>query len=579
MADKAATRGLGLVHAGPGDSLAGTVAKVIYFNEESLFCVTSLNTEQGELIATGNMGRLKPGEKLVLNGRYQTHSKYGRQFKVSSFKVIPPQEVEGIKAYLGSGLIKGIGPALAERIVARFKTETLEVMDQNPESLLEVEGIGKKKLSLIKKARSERREMEGLGLFLRSHDLPASLTLRLYKKYGDRALALVRNNPYVLIRDMVGIGFKKADNIAGSLGHGPDSDQRLAAGLLHLLGEAAKQGDCYLPYEDLLDRAVRLMDMDREKIVSILARMVKAGRLLVEETDRDPGKTDTGGRAVYLPPLFSAEKTVTANMINLLNQKGNLRDVDPGPILARIGRDSALVFSAEQEEALKSVFSSKVLVVTGGPGTGKTTLIRAMVELFLSQEITPALAAPTGRAAKRLSLSAGEPASTIHRLLEYSPQEGFKRNRENRLPHKAVLIDELSMVDIQLMAGLMEALRPDASLIMIGDADQLPAVGPGQVLDDLIKSGRVRVVRLIKVFRQAEGSTIVANAHRIRRASRSCKRMPMIFILLGRRIPKRRPRSWSSSWPKGFPGSSGWILSGRSRCFRPCARVSAEWRL
>ena len=516
MAQKQGTRGLDLVYRDQNKSLAGVVAKVIYFNEDSLFCVASLDTETGPLIITGNLGRIKPGERLILTGRFQTHAKYGRQFQADSFKVVLPQEEEGIKAYLGSGLIKGLGPALAQRIVARFKAEALEIMDKSPELLLEVEGIGPKKLKQIKQARDERREMEGLGLFLRSHDLPASLTLRLYKKYGNRALALVRNNPYVLIRDMAGIGFKKADNIAASLGHGPDSDQRLTAGLFHLLQDAADQGDCYLLQEDLLTRAVRLLGTDRDGIASVLERMIKAERLCAEVVEPEPGQAAPPLKTVYLPHLFSAEQTVAHGLLSLFKTPGPLSGVKPGPVLARIGRESELTFSPEQKEALKSVFTSKVLIITGGPGTGKTTLINALVRLFQSQEITPALAAPTGRAAKRLSLSAGEEASTIHRLLEYTPQEGFKRNRDNRLPHKAVLIDELSMVDLPLMASLMEALRPEASLILIGDADQLPAVGPGQVLEDLIRSGRIRVVRLVKVFRQAEGSTIVANAHCIR---------------------------------------------------------------
>ena len=516
MAGGPTTRGLGFSDPEQKADLKGRVGRVIYYNEENLYCVLTLETEEGEVTATGNLGRVRPGERLVLKGRFAVHPKYGRRFVTDSFKVIPPKEEEGMKAYLGSGLIKGIGPVMAQRIVDRFGAQTLEVMDSEPDRLLEVEGIGKAKLKQINKARSQRKELEGLGLLLRSHDLPASLAVRLYKRYGDRALALVRANPYLLIRDMPGIGFKRADTIAQSLGLGPDSQQRLAAGLFHLLTEAADRGDCFLFRDELLDRTARLLGIGRGTLGPVLADLAQAGRVKEEEAGRPAQPGGPAGRVVFLPWLHQAEESVAKGLLDLMKRPGPLAGVDPRPVLGRIARGSELRFSAEQEQALKSVFDSKVLIITGGPGTGKTTLIRALVALFRSQGIAPALAAPTGRAAKRLSQSAGEEASTIHRLLEYAPQEGFQRNRENRLSQKAVFIDELSMVDIRLMASLVEALGPETSLVLIGDSDQLPAVGPGKVLEDLIGSDKFGVVRLKKVFRQSRGSLIIANAHRIR---------------------------------------------------------------
>ncbi len=522
--------------------LAGEVVRVIYAKPETLYTVVLVAVEGREVVAVGPMGALAPGERLILSGRFKDHPIYGPRLEVSHFEVRPPQARSGIQAYLGSGIIPGLGKTLAQRVVARFGEEALDILHQDPDRLQEVAGIGPQKLAQIKRAVQEKRQMEGLAVFLQSHDLPLSLARRLFKRYGPKALAQVRSNPYVLAREVSGLGFARADELALKLGFERHDPLRLEAGLIQSLETAAEEGDLFLPYEDLLTKATALLKIDQEELRLGLAGLMSKGRLIVEDMNPDLDRYRANFKAVYLPALHWAESQVAAGVERLLKSPGPALASKAREILSRVEIHLGLSLTPAQREALVQSLTSPMTIITGGPGTGKTTILKALVRAYAAVGVTPALAAPTGRAAKRLALAAARPALTIHRLLEYAPDQGFKRHAKNRLKNKAVVVDEASMVDVDLMAHLVQALEPDASLVLVGDADQLPPVGPGRVLADLIASRRVGVVRLEKVFRQAEKSGIIRNAHRIRQG-----RMPLWgqdedFFFIEQNDPQRAAR-------------------------------------
>ena len=508
------------------DELRGSVERITYYNPENGYSVLRLTPEQGTqtqlgnrtslVTVVGNLPEISPGEYLQLRGKWVTHPKHGQQFQVEICEQALPATLAGIRRYLGSGLIKGIGPKLAERIVEQFKGSTLEVIENQPEKLFEVPDIGPKRADMIATAWEEQKQVKDIMLFLHSHGVTTNLAIKIYKQYGQDALEVVQNDPYTLARDIYGVGFKTADRIAQALGLPFDHPSRIEAGVHYALNECTNDGHVFSPYQDLIDRAVGLLDVEPDLIPVSIDRLVADGyfkleTLPVSEAPADQQSIDPSKQvAVYLAPLYYAEVGLAARLTALMHAlPSRLADIPP----AFIKLDPQL--SEEQQKALRTVISSPVSVITGGPGTGKTTCLQALIDLAEEAHKSYALASPTGRAAKRLSEATGRPAMTIHRLLGYSPREGFKQSAEHPLKVDLVVVDEASMLDLLLAHHLLKAIQPGTHLLLVGDVDQLPSVGAGDVLRDLIASKIAPVSRLGLIFRQAAGSQIITNSHRI----------------------------------------------------------------
>jgi exodeoxyribonuclease V alpha subunit len=482
-------------------------------------------SRDGLVTITGNLPELAPGEHLRLQGRWSHHPQHGLQFQVEICEQSLPATVAGIRRYLGSGLVKGIGPRLAERIVARFGKDTLEVIESHPEQLQQVPDIGPKRTRLIAHAWEEQKQVKEIMLFLHSHGVSTNLAVKIFKQYGEQSLEVVRSDPYRLARDIYGVGFKTADRIAQALGLPPDHPSRVEAGLVYTLNEMSDDGHVYAPQTELGERAARLLEVDAELVPAALDRLAQDGRIRADRLPFDKSQSSAesppakavgesqaayGLPAIYLAPYFYSETGVAQRLHNLADAlPSNLSSLPP----AFTPLDPQL--SAEQRLAIQNALSHPLSVLTGGPGTGKTTCIRALIAALESAHKRFALTSPTGRAAKRLSEATGRPASTIHRLLGFAPGEGFKHNAANPLPIDLLVVDEVSMLDLTLANHLLAALQPGVHLLLVGDADQLPSVGAGDVLRDIIASGIAPVTRLTAIFRQAAGSQIITNAHRI----------------------------------------------------------------
>ena len=489
------------------EELEGVVESLIFSSEETGYSVVKLRSGGGLLTVVGNLGAVIPGERLHIQGRWSNHPRFGRQFAVEAYQSHAPATVEGIERYLGSGLIPGIGGALAHRIVRAFGEQTLEVLDGEPRRLSEVEGIGRKRIAALTAAWRQQREIRKVMIFLQSHGAGPALAAKIYKRYGDHSIAVVQDNPYRLALDMFGVGFLTADRIARAIGIAADSPSRAQAGILHTLEECSGEGHLYYPRTALIQRSQKLLEIDREIIAAALESLAREGRLIVEE-QADP--------AVYLPAFHTAETGIALMLAQLQASPRETRQIDGEKAVAWVQERMDIVLAEKQREALRIALESKVMVITGGPGTGKTTIIRALLLILKRAGMHFLQAAPTGRAAKRMQEAGGEEAKTIHRLLEYSPREGeFKRNPGNPLQCHWLILDEASMIDALLMYHLLKALPASTSVVLVGDADQLPSVGPGCVLNDIIRSGSAPVVELNEIFRQAEASRIVVNAHRI----------------------------------------------------------------
>ncbi|MBT9139914.1 MAG: ATP-dependent RecD-like DNA helicase [Dehalococcoidia bacterium] len=490
--------------------LEGTLERITYYNEETLFLVARLCCEH-DVVNTiiGNMPRLAVGERLIVQGEWFQHKDFGRQFKVEKYEVIRPQSEKGIRNFLASGLLKGVGPSTAAKIVDYFGLDALSVIEKEPQRLCEIAGIGAKKAATISESLAERQEVMRVMIFLQGYGVSTGYATRIYRKYGDDTVAKVSENPYRLAEDVFGIGFKTADKISLEMGLAHDSPHRIRAALLFLLREAQDEGHVFLPVELLLQKTGQILlseahSLPEEAVQKQLERLVREGDL-VEELSSE-------GAAVYQPALWYAERYAAAKLLELASQQLSLRSLS----LNQLEADQIKLASA-QREAVRMAMETGLLVITGGPGTGKTTTIRSLLALFLQHGLEVMLAAPTGRAAKRMTEASGVEAKTIHRLLEYTQVEGegftFQRNEERPLKAHVVIVDEVSMVDLSLFCSLLKAIPLSCKLVLVGDMDQLPSVGPGNVLRDIIASGAVPVVKLDMVFRQSGESGIIANAH------------------------------------------------------------------
>jgi exodeoxyribonuclease V alpha subunit len=498
-------------------TIEGVVDKVVYSNEETAWSVVRLVVRgRGQLVAVGHLLGVRPGETIRLTGRWVRDRKYGEQFRAESYLSVQPATFIGIEKYLGSGLVKGIGPAMARRLVQHFGLDTLEVIEHRPERLTEVEGIGPVRSARIRDAWLEQSEIRDVMIFLQSHGVSTAYAVKIFKRYGSAAISMVRENPYRLAREIFGIGFRMADKIARDLGIAADSRNRLGAGLLYALQQAADKGHVYVARRELVAATAELLEVDADVLPAVVEELAERGEVVVvprEDTD-SPGVATP---AVYLKPLEEAERGVADQVKRLTAQRDLPLQIDVGRACRWFERRERIELAPEQRGALGRALVSKLLVITGGPGTGKTTLVRGIVGILAKKGLKVELAAPTGRAAKRLAQASGLEAKTVHRLLEYSPQNGgFLRGPELPLDADLVVVDEASMLDTALAHHVLAALRETTRLILVGDVDQLPSVGPGRVLADLIESGAVGVVRLSEIFRQARESLIVVNAHRVR---------------------------------------------------------------
>ncbi len=499
--------------------IEGELTNIVYANEDDGYTVARIRRKGQAQLTTvvGNLFSVNPGENLLLTGQWVNHKRFGRQFRVETYTVLTPTTIDGIQRYLASSLIKGIGPVLAKRLTDRFGEETLEIIENEPDRLREVEGFGDAKISQIRSAWDSQRDIRQIMLFLQGHGIGQGLAVKIYRRYGNQAIPLLRENPYRLASDVFGIGFKTADRIARSMGVEANSTRRAEAGLLFVLQEAASEGHLFLPYPVLMERSGVLLEIeDAEVLQRAVANLFTAKELFFEDLNEDMEAYRENNKAVYLPPFHQAEKGIAENLAAFLRAPAPIPLLDVQEALSKAEKELGMALVPEQRRAVAQALKEKCLIITGGPGTGKTTLVRALVTLCRTMGIRCLLGAPTGRAAKRLQEVTGEPAKTLHRLLEYSFQKGgFQRDAKNPLDGKLLIVDEASMIDAILFHHLVKALPREGALVLIGDVNQLPSVGPGKILEDLIDSDTIGVVRLSHIFRQAQESLIITNAHRV----------------------------------------------------------------
>ena len=550
------------------ETLQGILERIVYESSDTGYTVGRLSArDHAELITVvGNLASINPGESLLLQGQWVDNPRYGRQFQIEKYETILPANVVGLRKYLGSGLIKGIGPKMAGLIVRKFGMDTMDVIENEPEKLARVPGIGRKRVKIIKEAWEAQREIKNVMIFLQSHDVSTAHAAKIYKTYENDAIPIVTEDPYRLADDIYGIGFVTADTIAQKLGIDKDAPQRVQAGIKYVLSQKADDGHVFQRRAELIEACQTMLEQELEAIEQGISALVEKEEIInpgftdvvdsdeqvtvdetqdnyeISETDQEPVSTENPDAptptdtkllksvgesepttddysAIYLAPFYYAELGVANQFLRLLASQEHSPGLLPPNMtrfLTQLENEMDLHFAPQQRKAIYTAMTTRAMILTGGPGTGKTTTVVGMIRLFDAAGRRITLTAPTGRAAKRLSETTGREAKTIHRLLEFSPQNnGFKRNRQNPLDTDVVIVDETSMVDLVLMNRLMQAIRPTTTVILIGDTDQLPSVGAGNVLRELIDSHKIPVIQLTEIFRQAQESMIVTNAHRI----------------------------------------------------------------
>lgn len=503
------------------ETIEGYVGHIIFRNEENGYTVMVVVAEEEEITCVGSFQYLNEGESIKAFGRYTEHPAYGRQFAIRAYETSIPQDSLAIERYLGSGAIKGIGAALAARIVRRFKEDTLRVVEEEPERLAEVKGISERKAREIASQVAEKADVRKAMMFLQQYGISLTLGAKIYKRYGQDMYGILKENPYRMAEDIEGIGFKIADEIAARIGIHTDSDYRIRSGLLYILVQASAEGHVFLPEKILLERASKLLGVEQDSMKKHIMDLAIDRKVVVKEVDFR--NVQIPERVVYASQYYQIELHV-AQMLKALDLKEEIDEKRMRLQMERLEKAHEIALDEKQRRAVEEAARNGLLVITGGPGTGKTTTINAIIQYFELEELDILLAAPTGRAAKRMTETTGYDAKTIHRLLELSgiPDESaagihFERNSGNPLEADVIIIDEMSMVDLFLMHALLSAVTPGTRLILVGDVNQLPSVGPGSVLKDMIRSRQFSVVELIKIFRQASQSDIVVNAHKINR--------------------------------------------------------------
>ena len=578
-------------HAPKSQSVLEAVLKrITYANEDTGYTIARVATERTGpdlLTVVGPLLGAQVGESLRLAGRWSSHPKYGKQFQVHSYTTVLPATIQGIRRYLGSVMIKGIGPMMAERMVTHFGAEILSIIEEQPGRLIEVHGLGPKRTKKIADAWEEQKAIKEVMVFLSGVGVSTSLAVRIYKKFADTSISVVRNEPYRLASEVWGIGFKTADTIAKAVGIPHDSPQRIKAGLQYTLSQAADNGHCYLPEPNLIGEAAKNLQVDRELIGPCLDELVADEGAVREPVPASDDAIGSTVPAVYLVPFHRAECSLAGGLLYLLkSRQERLRafaHVDWHTALGWLRSQAGQDLAAGQLEAVKLALSSKVAVLTGGPGCGKSFTIRSVVKLATAKKATVVLVAPTGRAAKRLAELTGHEAFTVHRLLELQPGGDPKYDRANPLDADLVVVDESSMMDVILANKLIKAIPPGAHLLLVGDVDQLPSVGAGEVLRDLLAADAIPRVRLTQIFRQAQQSGIVVNAHRINRGQ-----PPQLtgfgdfywFVCepsedSGLQATEA-PNSWWTSSPAASPPNSGSIRSAMSKCSPRCTADPPE---
>ncbi|MDD4362878.1 MAG: ATP-dependent RecD-like DNA helicase [Atribacterota bacterium] len=485
--------------------IKGTIKRLVYHNEENGFIVARVDLqepEKKESTIVGKMANINVGETYKFKGRWNLDSRYGWQFTFDDYEIILPTTLEGVRRYLGSGLIKGVGPSTANKIVDHFGEKTLDIIEKTPEKLNEIEGIAQKRIDLIKKSWQEQKEIKRVMLFLQSYKITTGYAVKIFKQYGPKAIEKLKENPYCLVDDIFGIGFKIADKIAQNLGIKKDSPFRIRAGIKFSLNENAGQGHCFCYQDAVIKLTSELLEIEENLIEKEFYVLDRNKEIILQDNQ------------VWLPIYFYAEKEVSQKIADLIHHPQQLSQINIEEKIKELEKNYKISFAPEQKKAIQEVLLHRVLILTGGPGTGKTTTTIGLIELFEDLGLKIVLAAPTGRAAKKISEATGRNAKTIHRLLSYNPKKrGFTKDEQNPIKTDVIILDEVSMIDIVLMHQLLKAVRKGTFLILIGDIDQLPSVGPGNILKDMINSETIPVIRLTHIFRQKENSLIVVNAH------------------------------------------------------------------